>query len=161
MSENTSARESLSRTPSWIMLGFVIGCIVSLSVKKQIESRAAAEAIRQNAAQGAAPTPTPTPTPVPQIHHATLNELEAVFVRWQSHAVWRNDLTEVAFWNPLTNQYNEYVEILRSGEDFYFRNITHLTRPLSHDDIPHDAPLRFTDPEERVRYDSIFVTPSS
>lgn len=144
------------------MLGFVIGCIVSLSVKKQIEARAAADAAaRDHAALTATPEPTPTPTPVPQLHHATLNELEAIFTRWQGHAVWRNDLTEVAFWNPLTNQYNEYVEVLRSGEDFYFRNVTHLTRPLSHDNIPHDAPLRFTDPNERAHYDSIFVTPSS
>jgi len=76
-----------------------------------------------------------------------LEELAAWLARWQGRAIWRNDVTEVAFWDPATNQFSEYVEVLRNGDDYYFRSIPHLTRPFSEEPTPKDAPLRFTDPD--------------
>jgi hypothetical protein len=156
MSDNPHSRDSLSRTPSWVMLGFIIGCIVSLSVKKQIDSRGEP---RPTSRAEAALAPTPTPTPTPEPRHATLAEMEAIFERWEDHAVWRNGITEVAFWDAATNRYSEYVEVLKSGDYYYFRNLSRLTRPLVEEGIPSDMPLRFTDPEARKR--SIFGLPTS
>ena len=57
------------------------------------------------------PAPTPTPLPTPPGRASLTDLLEAVFQRWQTHAIWRNDVTEVAFWDPATTQFSEYVEI--------------------------------------------------
>ena len=74
--------------------------------------------------------------------------MEAIFERWQNKAIWRHELTEVAYWNPTTNQYSEFVEVLRSGEDLYFRTIPRLTRPLIDQDLEPAVPIRFTELEE-------------
>jgi len=141
-----SNRDALSKTPSWIMLGVLIGCVVGYTVKTQWDTRGRQEAEAAAAAERARPTPTPTPLPLPP-GKASLTDLEAVFQRWQTHAIWRNDVTEVAFWDPASAQFSEYVEVLRNGDDYYFRSIPHLTRPFSEESVPKEAPLRFTDPE--------------
>jgi len=141
-----SNREALSKTPSWIMLGVLIGGVIGYTAKTHWDNRSRADAEAAAAAERARPTPTPTPLPPPP-SKASLTDLEAVFQRWQGRAIWRNDVTEVAFWDPATNQFSEYVEVLRNGDDYYFRSIPHLTRPFSEEPAPKDAPLRFTDPE--------------
>jgi hypothetical protein len=139
-------REALSKTPSWVMLGVLIGGVIGYTAKTHWDNRSRAEAEAAAAVERARPTPTPTPLPPPP-SKASLTDLEAVFQRWQARAVWRNDVTEVAFWDPASNQFSEYVEILRNGDDYYFRSIPHLTRPFSEETMPKEAPLRFTDPE--------------
>lgn len=134
------------------MLGFVIGCIVALTVKRDLDAReknaaaaaaAAAATAKPLATQiEAAPQPKPAPT------HLSLSDMEAIFQRWQNKAVWRHELTEVAYWNPTTNLYSEFVEVVRSGDDLYFRSIPHLTRPLLEEDVDPAIPIRFTELEE-------------
>lgn len=140
-------RESLSKTPSWIMLGVVIGAIVGTAAQTQWQKREGARlAAEQQAAAQVKPEPPPAPKPPPQ--HLPLSEMEAVFEKWGEGAVWVHDVTQVAFWNPVTNQYTEYVEILRNGEDLYFRSLPKLTRPLISDPADPNAPLRLTETEE-------------
>ncbi len=141
-----SSRDALSKTPSWIMVGFVIGGIVAWTAKTQWDNRSRAVAASALAVEQAKPMPTPTPLPPPP-GKASLTDLEAVFERWQSHAIWRNDITEIAFWDPATSQFSEFVEVLRNGDEDYFRTIPRLTRPFGDEVLPKDAPLRFTDPD--------------
>lgn len=143
MANADSGRERLSKVPSWIMLGCIIGAIVALTVKQQIDARDA----QRVAAANALVKPTPTPTPTPPPHRASLYEYEDIFDRWEERAVWWHDLTQVAFWNPTTNQYSEYVEVLRNGDDYYFRTIPKLTWPLIDVGVAPDQPLRFAEPE--------------
>lgn len=154
MPDPKPTKESLSKTPSWVMLGFVIGCIVALTVKRDLDARdktaataaAAAAAAKAQAAQIEAAQAPPKPATPPA--KLSLSDLEAVFQRWQSKAVWRHEITEVAYWDPTTNKYSEFVEVLRSGEDLYFRSIPRLTRPLIDEDVDSAVPIRFTELEE-------------
>jgi hypothetical protein len=142
MSDEKPPMERLSKVPSWIMLGFVIGGIVALTVKREIDLRD-----RASEASSAAVVPTPVPTPSPEPHHAGLNVMEDIFEKWQANAIWSHDLTQVAFWDPTTNRYSEYVEVLRNGDDLYFRTLPALTWPLIEDGVSPDTPLRFAEPE--------------
>lgn len=151
MTDSKPARESLSKVPSWIMLGFVIGCIVALAVKDNIDDRKRVKAEAQAKAQAAqaAQIEAKKPEPKPETRRLTLDAMEALFLQWKERAIWRHDVTEVAFWNPENNQYSEFVEIFRNGEELYFRTIPRLTRPLLPvSDAEAGMPLRFTETEE-------------
>lgn len=149
MPDPKPAKEPLSKTPSWIMLGFVVGCIVALTVKRDLDARerSGASALAQQSKPPSAHL-TAMPAVKPPVTHLSLSDMEAIFERWQNKAIWRHELTEVAYWNPMTNQYSEFVEVLRSGEALYFRSIPHLTRPLVEEDAESAAPIRFTELEE-------------
>lgn len=150
MPDPKPAKEPLSKTPSWIMLGFVIGCIVALTIRKDLDARDKPAALQPPATAASSSTPQLEATPPSKAapRQLSLSDMEAVFVQWQERAIWRHELTEVAFWNPNTNKYSELVEVLRSGEDLYFRTIPRLTRPLI-DEVPDLAvPIRFTELEE-------------
>jgi hypothetical protein len=126
----------LSKTPSWILLGFVLGVLFvwSLPSREPIPS-----------APVAAQKPvTPDPLPV-----RPLDEIEAVFTVWAEHAVWAHDLTEVSLWDPLTGQFSRHYEVLRNGPEYFFRSIPQLTRPILTHGVPEETPLRFTETEAR------------
>lgn len=132
------------------MLGFVIGCIVALTVRKDLDERDKSTVSPPAATSTSSLPPKLEATPVAKVAGSQLSlfEMEAVFVRWQNKAVWRHELTEVAFWNPSTNKYSEFVEVLRSGEDLYFRTVPRLTRPILDDHMEPSVPIRFTELEE-------------
>ena len=156
MSDPKPRRESLSKTPSWIMLGFVIGCIVAFTVKQQFFSLPNPPAPVVTTKQVESPEPVRKPEPA----HAPLSEMEAIFYQWRGNAVWLHDITEVAFWDRETNKYSEYVEVMRSGDETYFRTIPQLTRPLI-DEVPLNAPIRFTEPESvHAERRSRFIIPA-
>ena len=142
-------REKLSKTPSWIMVGFVVGCIFAYTVQEELERRHAAEVAR-NAPPPAAVAPQPKPEPPAPAQYLGLNEIEAIFLGSLAGVVWENDLTEVAMWNPATQKFSELVEVMRSGDYFYFRAIPRLTRPLISANVEPGVLLRYTEPE-RVR----------
>jgi hypothetical protein len=147
MAEPSSTRESLSKTPSWIMLGVIVGATIAWYGRERFDLRQAAEAATREAEQKAAKAAEPAPPPPKPAVRLSLPEMEAVFDDWQQHATWLNGLTEVVFWNPNTQQYSDAVEILKSGDENYFRSIPKLTRPLVEDNVNPGAPLRFTEPE--------------
>jgi hypothetical protein len=133
-------REQLSKTPSWVMLGFVLGAACVLAWPRKPELRLALTA-----------TPAPTPVekrPPPPLTVDRALFFENVFAEWATHAAWENELTEVAFWNAETKSFSDRFEVFRSGERYYFRSISQFTRPLlTHGDIPGNSPLQFTEPQ--------------
>ena len=137
-------RESLSKVPSWIMLGAVIGAILTVTVQRRWAGEPPPPE-EPKAVQTAVEQP---PELKPADVHMSLLKMEEIFALHSDRALFRHGFTEVAFWNELTNEYTIFVEILKSGDDFYFRNIPALTRPLN--DRVNDAkiPVRFTETEE-------------
>ncbi len=129
-------REQLSKTPSWIMLGFALGaaCVLAWPRKNPPPVSMAAE------------THTSIPATPPTVSRALF--FEAVFAELSKYAVWEDDLTEIAFWNGETKAFSDRFEVFRSGERFYFRSIAVFTRPvLTHGVLIPNSPLQFTEPQ--------------
>lgn len=133
-------RQQLSKTPSWVMLGFLlgVGCVLAWPKKEP---------------RPAAPVSPPAVVPAPASKKPGVSTLdralffEGVFAEWSKYAVWENELTEVAFWNPDTRSFSERFEVFRSGDRYYFRSISQFTRPLLTHGVPPDSPLQFTEPQ--------------
>ena len=135
-------REKLSKTPSWIMVGFVVGCVFAYVADREIDKRRpkpAAESVPVTRAVEPPPTAEVAPT------RLSLSEVDAIFRQFSAGAVWENDITEVAVWNPVTKKFSDLIEVIRSGEYFYFRPITRLTRPLISIDPEPGVLLLFTE----------------
>jgi len=129
------------------MVGFIIGALFSLGVQRELA--------RRDQPKSALPQPPTTPAKVePQKSVTAIKDrtslvaIENIFVQYESQAVWRNDLTEVALWNAETNKFSECFEVMRSGDNYYFRSLPHLTRPVIRHNVDPDLPLRFTEPED-------------
>lgn len=121
-----------SKTPSWVTLGFVLGALFVWALPR--EERAPAER--------------PVAAPVPaHISPPQVSTIEAVFTDYGRQAVWENEITEVALWNTETKDYSQCFEVLRSGENYYFRSIPRLTRPVLTHGVKNESPLLFTEPE--------------
>ena len=124
----------LSKTPSWIMLGFCLGVLFIWALPDE-------------------PPPAPPPAPDPVtilLRPHRMSEVEAVFDQWGQYAVWDNDTTEVALWNADANAFTDTFEVLRVGETLYFRTIPKLTRPVIRRGVESKSPLQFTGvPDER------------
>jgi hypothetical protein len=127
----------LSKTPSWVLLGFVIGAaFVWLLPHPEPKS----EPPRRRA-------PPPAAAPAPH-EKRDLAVIDAVFAEWGGDAIWENDLTEVALWDAEAKAFGHCYEVLRSGGNFYFRPIDRLTRPvLTHGQLKPGSPLRYTETE--------------
>ena len=134
----------MSMTPSWVMLGFVLGAlfVVALPPMKKEAS------VRPALVQRADPiTPAKSATPL------QLSTIEAVFSDWGDRAVWENGTTEVALFNPEKSDYSEFYEVRKIGDAYYFRTIPRLTRRIINHGkpLPVECPLQFTETEERYR----------
>lgn len=159
MSETKPSRESLSKTPSWIMLGAVIGAIVALAVKDNLEDKEKLRAATEQ--KPAVAKQEPPPVPAKLDNYPSLQTVEALFDDWKDNAIWRHDVTEIAVWDQASNTYPYFYEILRNGDVFYFRSVPKLTRPLQDIGSGYPAPIRFTEtPEMRAeRRSRLFVPP--
>ena len=145
MPDPKPTRESLSKVPSWIMLGAVIGGILTVTVQR----RWAGETRPQTPPPATVAVEKPAPPELKSADtHISLLKMEEIFRLHQEHAMFRHGFTEVAFWNEVTNEYSVYVEVLQSGDEFYFRNIPFLTRPLNDQVNDPRLPIRFTETEE-------------
>lgn len=122
----------LSKTPSWVMLGFVLGALFVWALPR-VEKTLVSPAVG--------------PTATVKLERPKVTEIEAVFAEWGRDAVWDNDLTEVALWDVEKRTYSICYEVLRSGENLYFRSIPLLTRPVLTHGLHGQAPLLFTEPE--------------
>jgi hypothetical protein len=133
----------MSKTPSWVMLGFVLGVLVGMELPRK-ESPAPATP---------APVEKAEPPPVARPHAPPpLMTIEAVFEEWGRFAVWDNDATEVAQWNSEDHAFSEYYEVRRIDRTLYFRSIPRLTRlVIQRDKVPADCPLQFTVTADQVR----------
>jgi hypothetical protein len=128
----------LSKTPSWITLGFLLGALFVWTLP------------RENAPADPALSPQ-APPQIVQLERPKLTEVEAVFAEWEQYGVWKNDVTQIAMWDTEKRSYTLYYEVLRDGGNYYFRSIPKLTRPLLTRGVPADAPLQFAETEESRR----------
>ena len=164
----------LSRTPSWVLLGFILGSVfmwllTEPAVDFKPESNTAAiakapgvkpgqpgsfvEAV--NALNAAAPKPVsskPRP-PAPR----QLSVVEAVFEEYGKNAVWDHNRTEIALWNADRGAFADFYEVYREEGLVYFRSIPALTRPLLAVPDRPEVPLIFTETEalRRERFESM------
>ncbi|KXU35613.1 hypothetical protein AXK12_05025 [Cephaloticoccus capnophilus] len=129
------------------MLGFVIGAVFVLSLRRDPEVVYVREEV-------ALPSPSPAAAAPPQEPDFTV--LEAVFAEWQSYAVWDADVTEVALWDSDLGRYARFYEVLRAPSregvaggalTFYYRSIPALTRPVVTRGVSESLPLLFTEPD--------------
>ncbi len=121
----------LSKTPSWVTLGFVLGALFVWALP-QAEKTAAPAASRNLTLQLLRPK---------------MTDIEAVFAEWSRYAVWNDDdITEIALWDVDRKSYSIYYEVYRFQDKFYFRSISRLTYPILTQGLPSKPmPLRFTD----------------
>jgi hypothetical protein len=127
----------LSKTPSWVMLGFLLGALFMWSLPRPPAAAPAPPmAVEIKAVVPSSPPPPPR-----------LMAIEAMFAQWGKLAVWENDVTEVALWTPETKKFSDYFEVIRSGENLYFRSIPRLTRPILTHGVKQNLPLQFTETE--------------
>jgi hypothetical protein len=141
----------LSKTPSWITLGFALGAMFVLALPRD---------------RPAAPAQAPAIDRAPvRLERPVLTEIEAVFAEWSQYAAWEHDITEVALWDADRKSYAICYEVLRSGDSTFFRSIPHLTRPVLTHGVPANSPLQFTETEEqrqqwlRARWENTRWTP--
>ena len=134
----------LSKTPSWIMVGFIAGALFAYGVRREVA--------RHDEAKLTPSTPAVT-TQVEPPHsvsalkdRSSLTAIENIFTQYEGQAVWHNDLTEVALWNAETAKFSEFFEVMRSGDYYYFRTLPHLTRAVIRQTTDPNLPLRFTEP---------------
>lgn len=133
----------LSKTPSWIMLGFLLGAAFVIALPPLRKSRAP----EPPAPRAEEPIRPATPREPPQ-----LTTIEAVFADWGRYAVWSDDVTEVALWNSHDKAFTDFYEVRRLGNAFYFRTISRLTRRIISRGKPlPESPLQFTETEEQYR----------
>lgn len=133
----------LSKTPSWIMLGFLLGAAFVVALPP-LWKRPAAKSV-----------PVPTLEPVPPAaprDPPQLTTIEAVFAAEEKYAVWADDITEVALWNSRDGAFSDFYEVRRIGGARYFRTISTLTRRIIDRGKPRpESPLQFTESEEQYR----------
>jgi hypothetical protein len=123
----------LSKTPSWILLGFLIGLLFMWALP--------------------GPPPAPESAKLPPrtvvLERPKLTDIEAVFPEWDRYAVWEHDMTQIVLWDVEKRNYSICYEVLRNGSDYYYRSIPKLTRPiLTHGVVVKNCPLLFTETEE-------------
>lgn len=78
----------------------------------------------------------------------TLASLEVTFERWGGYAVWHDDVTEFAAWDPRRKRHADFYEVRRVNGNFYFRTIPALTRPLIEHGSRTSLPFWFTETQE-------------
>jgi hypothetical protein len=137
MDEDTPSKplpERPSQIPSWVTLGFVLGALFVLALPKHAPVAPPMPVVQEEPARPIVPAEPPKVTTI-----------EAVFAAWDKYAVWSNDSTEVALWDPATKSFSECYEVVRNGNDYYFRSIPSLTRPVLTHGVVDNSPLVFTE----------------
>jgi hypothetical protein len=133
----------MSKTPSWIMLGFVLGALAVIALLPRLQKKAPPNPESARRLEFTKPPAPRQPQP--------LSKIEGVFAEWGNYALWSDDdTTEVALWNDEYREFSDLYEVRRDGKTYYFRTLTRLTRRMfTPPNLPLDCPLRFTEPKER------------
>lgn len=132
----------MSKTPSWVMLGFLLGAAFVWGFKRDTAKPPAVAPV----------TLTEWPKAV-KVTPSPLTTIEALFAEWGDNAVWEDERTEVAMWRSETGAYSEFYEVRKIGGELFFRSIPKLTRRIvrSGTPLPASAPLQFTESERHYR----------
>lgn len=141
-SDSPSLRAQPSKVPSWILLGFIIGGVFVLLLRREYirsDPPAMAETVR--------PVPAaPALQAVERKPESSLATIEAVWESWGHHAIWEGETTQVALWNVERASFSDFFEVVRFGDHVYFRGLTRLTRPVVDRGLGIQCPLQFTAP---------------
>jgi hypothetical protein len=136
------AASKMSKTPSWIMLGFLLGALFVLAVRPPAPKPAPGPA--PVAAEPAKPSAPRDPPP--------LSKIEIIFEKFGEGAVWSDNTTEVAMWDTTEERYADFYEVRRIDGKLYFRSIPQLTRRIiKRGKVESNALLQFTETEEQFR----------
>jgi hypothetical protein len=139
------SRAKMSKTPSWIMLGFILGALFVVALPPLKKKTTAPEP--DVALKLAQPPPPASASEPPR-----LTTIEDVFAEWGRHAIWSEDTTEVALWNIEKRAFADFYEVKRVNGVYYFRTIPRLTRRvINHGKPLPDSPLQFTETEEQYQ----------
>lgn len=132
----------MSKTPSWIMLGFVMGALAAAAFLRQPQKPA------EVPPPPAAVTP---PEPEKPRFPQPLSKIEVVFELYGKEALWdRNETTEVGLFDFEANRIADFYEIRRMEGKLFFRTIPELTRRvLVTEKTDPNNPLQFTETEEQ------------
>lgn len=131
----------MSKIPSWVSIGVIIGFIVGWNIRP-MPKPAPVEVRLVEPAPRAEPAPT------------KLTTIEAVFEQWGHFAVWdENNSTQIAYWNPGTQDFTEFYAVHKMGDALFFRSIPNLTRRivLHGKAPPPECTLRFTETEAQYQ----------
>ncbi len=142
------AEPKLSRTPSWVMLGFLFGAAwmyLWQRGERAKQPEPAAVRIVEVPAKPAAPR---TAQPLSTIEAVWAAALED----GKTDIDWNGDATEVALWNRQERAFADFYEVRRAGGQYYFRTIPSLTRRVvNRGKGLETAALRFTESEARYQ----------
>jgi len=150
-STDKPSREQLSKTPSWIMVGFVLGCLATITVERDLNEE-------KEEAKAKLPVPAPVVRPEPAVNTITrindkpsLAVVEALFSKSVDRAIWRGNTTEFEAWNQATGKFTDYFEVVRSDGLYYFRSIPNLTRPPFEPEKNQSELLIFTSDPDKTK----------
>ncbi len=139
------------------MLGFVLGALTVIGFRKERASPpvttppAQVAAAAQSVDKGKSKESGEQRSVTSVQNRPSLDVIEAVFAVWGGYAIWEDEVTEVALWNSLTNDFTDYFEVLRTSSGYFYRSIIGLRRPWTDARPPRESPLRFTEPLEHRR----------
>ena len=134
-----SARSKPSKIPSWIMLGFLLGGVSVWTLQRP----------RASAPSRPAPT-TPVLSAPPAPVSPRFTAVEASFAEWQQYAVWAGELTYVVVWDGETKSFRDCYEVLRRGNDVFFRSVSRPENLRPIESVPENSPLQFLNPVPEV-----------
>jgi len=134
--------KELSKTPSWVMLGFLLGAAFVWTLRRP-----------QPSVRTIALAPPKPAAAAPSHPRVELTTVEAVFAEWGRFAVWDNDVTQIALWDVANRDFSDYYEVRRIEGEYFFRSLSHLTnRIVRHGNpLPPECPVRFTETQEQYR----------
>lgn len=131
------ARPKLSKTPSWVMLGFLLGALFVWAMNN-----------RPRPSTAVTPPPVPPPkvaTPAAALP-SRLTDIEAYFEEWRQYALWANDLTYVVAWDSASSSYRDAFEVLQVGDKRYFRSVPRPRGMRVREGVPHNSLFQFLVP---------------
>ncbi|MES2695999.1 MAG: hypothetical protein V4773_21175 [Verrucomicrobiota bacterium] len=138
----------MSKTPSWIMVGFLLGAVTVWYLPVRRGEKTAPARPPQAVAVSSTPALSAKRDAQP------MSTVEAVFDEWAQYAVWEFDTTEVVLWNKEAGGFTDLYEVRRYGTParYYFRTIPALTRRIISrgKEVP-GCPLQFTETEEQYQ----------
>lgn len=138
---NKPSAAKLSRTPSWVLLGFIVGAGFVWLLPER-EAAPVATKVAEVAPVAKAQSSPRLPA------KRSVTDIEAVFEEYGRYAVWDQNRTEVGMWNAQKNAYGDFYEVIRQEGNLYFRSIPRLTRPMLANAEHSEVPLVFTETEE-------------